>query len=90
MCKTGVETSTTNALQTPTMLRHYLKDLLHDEFVAHLQNQIQQNKAECKTSTSIHFQLKQGGIKIFLTVTECKHCDLNEIGNERTALPNFM
>ena len=40
--------SATNPHQAPANFCHYLKELLHDEFVTHFKNQIQQNKENGK------------------------------------------
>ena len=47
MCKTNVKDlvkSATNLHNAPANFCHYLKELLHDEFVTHFENQVQQNK----------------------------------------------
>ena len=51
MCKTNVNDlvkSATNLHNAPANFCHYLKELLHDEFVTHFKNQIQQNKENGK------------------------------------------
>ena len=48
MCKTDVDDfhykCATNPHNAPANFCHYLRDLLHDEFVTHFQNQIKENK----------------------------------------------
>ena len=51
MCKTNVNDlvkSATNLHNAPANFCHYLKELLHDEFVTLFKNQIQQNKENGK------------------------------------------
>ena len=51
MCKINVNNlvkSATNPHNAPANFCHYLKELLHDEFVTHFKNQIQQNKENGK------------------------------------------
>ena len=47
MCKTNVDDlvkSATNPRNAPANFCHYLKELLHNEFVTHFKNKIQQSK----------------------------------------------
>ena len=52
MCKTNVndlvKRSATNPRNAPANFCHYLTELLHDEFVTHFKNHMQQNKENGK------------------------------------------
>ena len=119
MCKTNVDDlakSATNPRNAPANFCHYLKELLHNEFVTHFKNQIQQHKEngklrlfrKVKVNFNFEYYLSQvQNVKHRQAVTKlrisahklpvetgryknipyndriCKHCDLNEIGNEQ-------
>ena len=59
MCKINVNDlvkSPTNSHNAPANFCHYLKELLHDEFVTHFKNQIQQNKENGKIKVNFNFE----------------------------------
>ena len=119
MCKTNVDDlakSATNPRNAPANFCHYLKELLHNEFVTHFKNQIKQNKENGKLrlfkKVKVNFNFehylsqvqnvkhRQAVTKLRISAHKipvetgryknipyndriCKHCDLNEIGNEQ-------
>ena len=77
--------SATNPRNAPANFCHYFKELLHDEFVTHFKNQIQQNKENSKLrlfrKVKVNFNFEyylselqnvkhRQDIKIFLTIIE--------------------